>query len=103
MNRTYFELAVFKELRNAQALRSRVRKIEALGNPFFEKIHVLWEAHTWHDHMQVVNPFGINIHKRTRKKICLLLVVPFEHNTVSRHNQGVDCHSDFVRWDHLPR
>ena len=75
MNRTYFELAVFKELRNAQALRSRVRKIEALGNPFFEKIHVLWEAHTWHDHMQVVNPFGINIHKRTRKKIRLLLVV----------------------------
>ena len=59
MDRTDFELTVFQQLRDTQALRPGEGEVQLAGNAFLKDVQMFAAAHARHDHMQIVHDLRV--------------------------------------------
>ncbi len=93
VDRADFKLAIFQELRDAQALRAGVGKVQFPGNAALEQVEVFHPAHARDDHVQAVHLGRVHLGQRAREEVGLLLVVALQHHAVARRGDG------FEEWD----
>ncbi|KAF1053879.1 MAG: hypothetical protein GAK43_01201 [Stenotrophomonas maltophilia] len=82
-----FQLVVFEQLADAQALGAGEGEVQLARDAVLEQVEVLGAADAGHDHVQVVDLLRIETGQRAREEVGLLLVVAFEHHAVTRLQQ----------------
>ncbi|GAB3389502.1 hypothetical protein GCM10027514_32370 [Azotobacter armeniacus] len=82
-----FQQAVLHQLADAQALRAGEGEVELAGNAALEQVEVLGAADAGHDHVQIVQPAGIDLGQRAGQEVRLLLVVAFQHHAIAGGDQ----------------
>ncbi|MCY1243286.1 hypothetical protein D9M72_562940 [compost metagenome] len=101
MDRAHLELPVLQELRDADALRPRVREIQLARDAAFEQVEMLDPAHARNDHVERIHARRIDLRERARQEVSLLLVVAFQHHAVAGRQHGLQEGDDVAGRDHL--
>lgn len=83
IDRADFQLAVFQQLRDAQALRAGECEIDLARDALFEEREMLGPADAGEQQVDVVHARGIELREGARQKIRLLLIVAFERDAVA--------------------
>ena len=97
VDRADFQLAIFQKLRNPQALWAGKGEIYFLCYAQLKQREMFRPADARYDQVQVAELIRIGFHQRTRKEICLLLVVALEDNSITADNQGLERFDDLRR------